>query len=449
MQMSSRTYLAMMVCVLTVALTLRVGVTWCFVGLDAPPDFEANPDQIDYELYARQMSLGKGYSELSGQPGIRRPPGTSFALYPVYKLWGRSFTAGRLWFCTLSALTCVVAGWVAGRCFSPLVGLTTAIWLALYPGHFYHAMHFVSETPYGFWLALALGLTVEAVVTHKMRFGWLAGLFWGLAVLTRPQVALALPVALVMVLARSRTAGRSFMGLWVVHACVVAAVLAPWLVRNTVLLGKPTISTVGGHTFWGANNEVVLNDPRLTGTWVKTSGLRGGEHPLHGTEIEMETATWRYGLQFIRDHAEHLPYLCAMKLYRLAWPFTTTPNKAVRWAFAVAWMIVVPFLLIGCLTAWRRVPGPTAVLFLPILATVVTAVIFYGSDRFRDSCAPAFLAFSSLGLIRIVSVWCPKLALVDTACASRSQTGPIRHTDDRGVAPDLTTTPVTGQHGFG
>ncbi len=54
-------------------------------------------------------------------------------------------------------------------------------------------------------------------------------------------------------------------------------------------MGKPTLSTVGGYTFWGAHNEIVFHDPQFRGSWVRTSDLINEQHPIKGNEIEKES----------------------------------------------------------------------------------------------------------------------------------------------------------------
>ncbi len=155
-------FTAAAVAIFLIALTARLGLTHRFVGLDAPPDAHANSDQLDYEVLAYHLVTGEGYAIHPGQPTASRTPGTSFTLAPVYAAFGRSFTAGRVWFCVLSALTCVLAVWLGTAGFNRAVGLSAGLGLALYPGHAYNAMHFVSETPFGFWMMLALVATAVA-----------------------------------------------------------------------------------------------------------------------------------------------------------------------------------------------------------------------------------------------------------------------------------------------
>src|SRR5207244_3838102 len=108
----------------------------------ASPKGEANPDQLEYEAFAYEISQGQGFVLETGEPSACRPPGTSFVLAPVYVLFGRSYLAARVWFCLLSAACCPVAGWIAHRLLGAWTGLLAATWLALYPGHAYYAIHF-------------------------------------------------------------------------------------------------------------------------------------------------------------------------------------------------------------------------------------------------------------------------------------------------------------------
>jgi 4-amino-4-deoxy-L-arabinose transferase-like glycosyltransferase len=386
------------------ALTLRVGLALS-QGLDAPPKFSAQPDQIDYEQLAWSMSAGSGYVTKEGQPTARRPPGTSLTLLPVYLLFGRSYAAGRLWFCLLSALTCVSAGWLAALAFGADAGVIAAFWLAVYPGHLYYPLHFVSEVPYAFWLTLSSALTIRTLngSPGAPRFVVPAGAAWALAVLTRPQVILVVPIAALLALIGVEAARRRVL-LLAGMMLTLGAVLAPWVLRNTIVMGAPTLSTVGGATFWGANNERVLNDPSVRGSWVQTSDLEGGEYLLAGSEVQKERAAWAYGRQFLVRHWRSVPGLLAMKLWRLVSPFEHTDNAAVWWAFALAWLLTVPWAAAGIRFAFRDREVADAVLLVPLVATVATAIVFYGSVRFRDAVIPLIVVLAARAMAEFRAV---------------------------------------------
>src|SRR5690606_28866741 len=111
--------------------------------------------------------------------------------------------------------------------FGRRVGLLAAGGLALYPGHFYYAMHMLSETPYALGLALATLATLVSVKRSSTPWAILAGVLWAATLLARPQVLL-LPVVVlpVLVLAGRRPLCRT--AAVMMMAC--ALTLSPWLV---------------------------------------------------------------------------------------------------------------------------------------------------------------------------------------------------------------------------
>lgn len=391
------------------ALSLRMGVTHQFVGFDAPPDANANPDQLDYELFAHQMSRGLGYTNERNQVTALRAPGTSLMLTSVYWMFGHSYTVGRVWFCLLSALTCLVVGLIGWRCFGAAVGLTASACLAVYPGHFYYSMHFLSETPFCLWLALAVWLTIRAVQSPSMGAHVVAGICWGLSVLTRPHILLALPIVVMIPLLVSVARRPKHLMALATQVCVVVAVVSPWVIRNAVVMGKPTIATISGIGFWGSNNEMTLNDPEYRGRWVKHSVLSRELRHLPPDELGRDAMAWRYGIEFVQRHPGEMLQLCAMKLVRFISPFPKTDNKIVQWMFGLSWIAVAPLVVLGLGVSWRQRRQESWVLVLPILATMFSVVIFYGSVRFRDSCAPVFIPLAAYGLVCLVRKIRPQL----------------------------------------
>jgi hypothetical protein len=180
---------------------------------------------------------------------------------------------------------------------------------------------------------------------------------------------------------------------------IAAFTVSPWILRNWTVIGKPTIATVvGGYTFWGANNEFVLSDPELRGSWFFGSQL-DDSHPLVGDEVTRETTAWRYGFHFVRTHLDQMPRLIVARLRRLVSPFQATANRTVYYSFGLSWLLTAPFVAYGMFLVFRSRPLAAAVLLTPVLATIATTIVFYGSIRFRDSVAPLFLVFAAAGLV--------------------------------------------------
>jgi hypothetical protein len=125
------------------------------------------------------------------------------------------------------------------------------------------------------------------------------------------------------------------------------------------------------------------------------------DHPLDGSEVENDRAAWRYGLDFLRSHPGDVPHLLTMKVVRHFSAFPHTDNRAVRWSLALAWLATAPLLLAGGVLALRRRIGALLLVLLPCVSTLLTALVFYGSIRFRDAdvalfVIPAAAAFTAL-----------------------------------------------------
>jgi len=418
-------YYLMLLTVASLSFLLNLLLSAQFQGLSSPPKSEANPDQVEYELFAYQLSNGRGYTWPSGEITACRPPGTSFTLLPVYSLFGRSFALGRIWFCLLAALTCLTTGWLTWQISGPAAATAAAACLACYPGHFYYSMHFLSEIPFGFWLVLACGFTLASIRSLGALSSLVAGGFWGLAVLTRPQILLVFPIALVC-LAAARTQSRTkYFKLFALQLLSATLVIFPWVARNAATIGKPALCTiVGGFTFWGAHNETVVNDPNLCGSWIPASRLVDAAHPLIGDEIEREAAAWKYGEEFIMTHPKDLPRLLAMKVFRVFSPFTETSNRVVRLCFAIGWSLTAPLLAIGILIVKRKDPVATIILALPCLATIATALIFYGSDRFRDGVSPVWMVFVGVAVAELSGRWLGTASQSSGRSMTGAQEGP-------------------------
>lgn len=394
------------------ALAIRVAVTIAFQGLSAPPNMSANPDQAEYEQLTYHLSTRRGYSVDGTVPTAVRPPGFTLTLLPVYELVGRSYAAARLWLILLSASTCLLAAWCAYQWGGKMPAVIAAWWLALYPGHFYYAMHFLSETVYAFWLSVAVGCTIAALRGDGRGVRLLAGVAWGLAILTRVELLVIVPGAWAFVWFERRRLRFTRMRQLMLPTLVVVALVGTWAARNAMVLHAPTLSTQRGCTFWGSHNDVTFNVLRFAGTWLNCSELVDTTHPMRGSELERDRLTLAYGVESVRRNALRLPFLEAMKVWRLASPFFETTNRAALLILAAGWILSAPFVVLGVWSTWKR-HADTRVIWVavvaPLLATLLTTLVFYGSARYRDGLAPVLLVFAAFGLIEFSSLF-PRVA---------------------------------------
>ncbi len=404
--MSERHYGRTLWAITVAAWVLRIAVTAATVGLVAPLDREDGLDQLDYEQFAFSPSHGHGYCLQDGTPSARRAPGTSLVLVPVYWLCGRSLLAARLWIMFLSALTCVAAAGVIRPRGGPVAALWTAGLIAVNPALIYYSTHLWSEAPFILLTTLATGWTVRLWEKHHWSDGWKAGLALGGAILIRPQVIFIIPIALA-VLGMQHVRRQLIPWRQLGFALALSAsVVTPWVVRNALVMGSPSLATlVGGHTFWGAHNATTFNDPRWQGRWVTITVAQGISEPLPADEVRAERIAWSRGFQAIREHVTQLPRLLAAKVYRLLTPFEETPNRLVYWSFAMTWVGGVLGLLAGGRELWRRDRVLWTVIALQWGATLLNTLLFYGCLRFRHVHEAQFMILAGMGLAVSLTRW--------------------------------------------
>jgi len=220
----------------------------------------------DFAYYvdkAAGLASGRGYTT-GGVPTAFWPPGYPIFLAGVFRVLGDSHTViiGTsivLWTVT-TALVYLLGLRLDGRATAAIAAFT----VALFPEFILFANLASSEN-----LFIPLVLVSILVLSPKQKMSgppdWkrslLAGLLLGFAVVVRTTAILMPPLmALVLLLwYRSRPA--------FISACLLIAAFAispaAWMVRNTVTMGSPVLSTNGGISLWQGNNPLATGGYRL------------------------------------------------------------------------------------------------------------------------------------------------------------------------------------------
>jgi hypothetical protein len=157
------------------------------------------------------------------------------------------------------------------------------------------------------------------------------------------------------------------------------------------------IATNGGSTFYGGNNDKVATEWRLWGSWVSTTELPGRDQiEAAPDEVSHDREEWRLGIRWVWNNPGRFAWLLPMKLARL---IVWLPDfDAGRLFYVVRFVCWVPYLVLLVVGLWNAPrTGGWWVLHLALAATALTALIFWGSPRFRDANAPLLMSYASLG----------------------------------------------------
>jgi 4-amino-4-deoxy-L-arabinose transferase-like glycosyltransferase len=263
-----RAYLGLLALALLPRLLLVLAFLHAPIGLD---------DMHQYDMLARSLAAGNGYRwygredvallrpyleryyglsiptadvPQEGLVTTFRAPGYPLFLAGIYLLFGleQRFAYARVIQAILSAALAPLTAVLALRLgAAPRPAFAAGAVLALYPILWLYPIGLASENT--FLLLVLLGLLATLAAARRARPGasLAAGLILGAATLTRGALALFLPFAAVWLW---RRAGLRHAALLTASA---SAVLLPWMVRNSLILGRPSFveNSAGYNLFVG------------------------------------------------------------------------------------------------------------------------------------------------------------------------------------------------------
>jgi hypothetical protein len=189
-----------------------------------------------------------------GTPEMRHPtdwsPGAPLFYAGVYYLTGGVHEdLARAAVAVLGALMILFVYLIGRRLAGPIVGVVAAALAAIYPTFIDNNEQFVSEPIAAFTLAAAVLGILWARDPGRPIWAWIVpGLFLGATALTRPEylIFVAILGLLVLVVAARDRGIRLGFASAALFAAAFALVLAPWTVRNLIVLDRFVPVTTGG-----------------------------------------------------------------------------------------------------------------------------------------------------------------------------------------------------------
>lgn len=218
-----------------------------------------------------------------------------------------------------------------------------------------------------------------------------AGLLVGAMVLVQPSLQL-LPLAAALAALLAGAQWRLVIAAVVLALVAMLAVLAPWTLRNYLVLGKPVlVSTNGGSNLYRANNELA------TGAYVATARVDVEALP----ELESDRVGKRLALEWIQARPMDFLRLCATRL--LLFPgdqsgpayaaFRSDPDRVHRLAYlslkalaAFPWLLLWVVVVHRAGTALRgagRAASLPGLLLLPTAYLTVIHTVFESGPKYH------------------------------------------------------------------
>lgn len=407
-----------------VAFALRL-VVRVFGGID---QFWVNGYTFFFDL-AQSIASGHGIAFPGGPPTAFRVPLYSILLAGL--TWGRqAFWPIAIAQSAIGALTVLGAAQLARTIFSGEVGATAATWAAAVTAFYpYYVIHdtAIEETSFFTLLTLlSVLLVLWSLRTRQVTYGALAGLFLGLDVLTRATMApFALLVPFWLAWQKRFRAGL---------ACGILLVVtvSPWLWRNYVVTGVPTLSTETGIELWTGNNGFLFHYyPQQSSDLSKDEAI-DALTPLDQRELDSiskdENATSRWFAHKAWDYIQQHPRQTIVDGFRkiaAGFSFLPSPRRG-RFADLVYAVSYGPVMVIGLWGMWRRrnqwrYDSLIYLLFVTFLA--VTAA-FWAHTSHRVFLDVYWIVFGCGAIVE--SGWLNKSAVTRSTSSSASVTPEFR-----------------------
>lgn len=369
--------------------------------------FWRNSYSLFYQI-AERLAAGNGLSyEWMGTKYAHRPP-VYPALLAATAIFGKSYIAIVIMQSLIGAGTVVCAYFIGKVLFDKTVGRWAAIGVAFYP---YFVMHDTALQETGvFTFLTALSVLLLLKSRQGSAIAVAAGVTLGLAILTRVTLIGFVPFALLWVILLSDRERSLAMKRTAAVSIGLLLVITPWLVRNFVRVGTPTISTLSGLTLWAGNNPHTFSnypnqsiDRSVNTAWRGLTPEEDGYIRLSADEVRQNEWFINKALDYIKQHPQETVTRAFRKVAAgFSWSLNPRRERLVQ---VVYFLSYVPVLMMGIAGAWlarRRWKdyGLIAGLFLSFI--IVTA-IFFAHTSHRVFLDVYLIIFAAYAFHRIVA----------------------------------------------
>lgn len=369
------------------------------------------PPVVDAQAYDRiavNLLSGNGFREDASLQFdrdtaiVRAGPGYEFFLAGIYAVFGHRYEAVWIVQALLHGLTGYLLFRIALRVFPDrgrAVGLLAAALFGFHPDLIEISAMLMTETLYLFCVVVAVyAFVISLERPDRAGLAALLGVGTGIAILTRPPVALFVPIICFMYVRarRSLSLGAFFL------AC--AAVLAPWVVRNYAVYDQFILTTlIGDYNLW-IGNTILSNGGQISGGFNAVTAF-GDANGYAGLSAEAK----RQFFGFIAAHPLvflELTVLRFIRFFSLIRPMgfwfyqTGLPQAAFVAASLVSGMVLFPFGYAGIVAAIRE--RQTHLWYLVAIAATAPILLLptVVQSRYRFQIYPFLALFGAYMLVR-------------------------------------------------
>lgn len=340
-----------------------------------------------------------------GDPTAYRSPVFPFFLAAHFKFFGDSFLWPKLSLILASSSICILLAFMGKFIGESRAGLIAAILWAINPSSilsYYSSDRFFTEGLSVFLFVGALTMTAMMFTYNRWGIDCVAGLLLGISILSRGYFLFALPLCVISLILspiqrRWRTAA--------VFTGATAIVLAGWMVRNWVIMGKPVLSTQTEHFYLGNNQWArgsLHSDIFFKGFDAPQLKVIKNRYPhvMNMSEIERSEMWSNEAMRIIKEDPKRFAWLLMRKTI-IFWMFLRTdsiPWYKWHYLYGFALLFAAPMYIVS-----RRWIASWLLLLLsaPVIGVYISTLLTYSYNRYRFTIEPFVFLLGAIGYDRV------------------------------------------------
>lgn len=309
-------------------------------------------DEKEYIALAKSLADEGRFVLPSGDAATRMP------LYPallslVYRTQEPKYwkSAVDVLQAVLGVLSAIGLACIAARLADWRAGLVAGLAATFYAPILYVEGKLLTETLALLLLVLALWLYIAHCMSRAERIEqrlapWGVSLFLGLAVLTRANALLLIVPFVIHAFVRAPAGPRRSVRI-VALLLPAALIVGGWMARNQAVVGKFTLSTIGGLNFYLGHNPHYAEDPGLGhAEYDKFNEMRKGGL----SEAEADDQLYADGWAFVKSHPGEVVANVFRKI--VVWFTPTTESFGPSLVMLVAAVLIASMFRPAGATGW-------------------------------------------------------------------------------------------------
>jgi len=329
------------------------------------------------------------------------PPLYSALLAVIYSTLGIGFYKVAFIQIAIDVCSIVLLWLLVKRAVKPETGGVAAFLFAVYPSFIFYTGNLLSE---GLYIFLLIGFAV--VLTGVRENGKIVsvlagGLILGLAILTRSNAILILPLLTIwMVVSFGWKKGLLR---WLLLVAVTVLVILPWQIHSyRVHEGFVILSTGGGFAFYGGNREGAI------GYFHKPQGYYANDMKAGHTELKISREMYGKGINWIKSDPYGYMKLTLLKIWRFIEPYPPMQSGTAGIVKTITGLLfhlpILPFLIVGLTRIFHEKKNRLWLLSgILVFTHFITAIAFFGGIRTRDPIMPFIIIIISVGVVSLLS----------------------------------------------